>query len=446
MSTTQEAYYLPPWADMSIIAIAGSSGSGKTSLARAIIDALNLPWVLIMSMDSFYKVLNQEQSRQAFRNEYDFDAPDAIDFEVLVDRLKELKEGKMAELPIYSFARHAREEKVQTVYSPHVLILEGIFALHDPRILDMTDLKVFADADADLCLSRRLVRDVRERGRDIEGCIKQWFSFVKPNFHKFVEPQKNVADLIVPRGVENTVAINMIVDHVRKALDHKSYAHQQRLKRLGKVVEQLPLSSQVRVLEQKPQVVGVNTILLDPETPREEFIFYFDRLAAILIEEATARAATFTPTTVTTPVGAEYQGLKNSGVISAISILRGGSVMEPALRRTLPDCLTGRLLIQTNYRTGEPELHFRYLPPSMPEHQQVLLLDPQMSSGGAALMAVRVLVDHGVKQEAIVFVAWFAGENGIRRLTAVFPGIRVIVGRIGRDMEVRWVEQKYLGA
>ena len=335
---------------------------------------------------------------------------------------------------------------MQTVYSPHVLILEGIFALHDQRVLDMADLKVFADADADLCLARRLRRDVRERNRDIEGCIKQWFSFVKPNFHKYVEPQKDVSDLIVPRGVENTVAINMIVDHVRKSLELKSYAHQQHLKRLGRAVEQLPLSDRVKVLEQKPQIVGLNTILLDPETPREEFIFYFDRLAATLIEEATALATTFTPVKVTTPLGAEYDGLKSSGIISAISILRGGSIMEPALRRTLPDCLTGRLLIQTNYNTAEPQLHFQYLPPSIAEHKQVLLLDPQMSSGGAALMAARVLVDHGVKEEAIVYVAWFAGENGIRRLTAVFPGVRVIVGRIGRDQEVRWVEEKYLGA
>ena len=312
----------------------------------------------------------------------------------------------------------------------------------------MADLKVFADADADVCLARRLQRDVEERGRDISGCIKQWLSFVKPNFSRYVEPQKTTADLIVPRGIENPVAITMIVDHVRKTLEHKSRAHQQHLKRLGKVVEQLPLTDRVKVIEldQKPQVLGVNTILLDPETPREDFIFYFDRMAAILIEEAAATAKTFAPTVVQTPTGAEYEGLKPSGTISAISILRGGSIMEPALRRTIPDCLTGRLLIQTNYRTGEPELHFRYLPPSISEHGQVLLLDPQMSSGGAALMAVRVLLDHSVNEEAIVFITWFAGENGIRRLTAVYPRIRVVVGRIGRDLEVRWVEEKYLGA
>ena len=91
--TTHKAHYSPPWADTSIISIAGSSGSGKTSLAMAIIDALNLPWVVIMSMDSFYKVLTPEQSRKAFRNEYDFDSPEAIDFDILVDRLRELKEG-----------------------------------------------------------------------------------------------------------------------------------------------------------------------------------------------------------------------------------------------------------------------------------------------------------------------------------------------------------------
>lgn len=94
---------------------------------------------------------------------------------------------------MYSFEKHARLDKSTTIYSPHVLILEGIFALHDQRVLDMLDLKIFADAEPDLCLSRRLLRDVRERGRDIEGCIKQWFSFVKPNYHKYVEPQRNVA-------------------------------------------------------------------------------------------------------------------------------------------------------------------------------------------------------------------------------------------------------------
>lgn len=120
-------------------------------------------------------------------------------------------------------------------------------------------------------------------------------------------------------------------------------------------------------------------------------------------------------------------------------------MLELALRRVLPDCIVAPIFIQTNYRTGEPELHFQKLPQSISTHARVLLLDPQMSSGGAALMAVRVLLDHGVEEASIVFVTWCAGRNGLARLTAVYPGIRVVVGKIGGDMEGRWVEQKYLG-
>ncbi|KAK6586333.1 hypothetical protein PZA11_001390 [Diplocarpon coronariae] len=142
----------PPWAKMSalnnylngaecdfhhsIIGIAGSSGSGKSTLSHAIVSKLNLPW------DSFYKTLDEESSVKAFRNEYDFDSPDAIDFDVLVDRLRDLKAGKKAEIPIYSFAKHAREAETSTIYSPHVLVLEGIFALYDPRVLELLDMKV----------------------------------------------------------------------------------------------------------------------------------------------------------------------------------------------------------------------------------------------------------------------------------------------------------------
>lgn len=155
MASVQRSHYSPPWGNASIIGVAGSSGSGKTSLALAIVASLNLPWVVILSMDSFYKSLTPEQSATAFRNEYDFDSPNAIDFDILVDRLRDIKEGKKAEIPVYSFEKHARLDKATTIYSPHVLILEGIFALHDQRVLDMLDLKIFAEADSDLCLSRR---------------------------------------------------------------------------------------------------------------------------------------------------------------------------------------------------------------------------------------------------------------------------------------------------
>ncbi|KAK3712799.1 Uridine kinase [Vermiconidia calcicola] len=423
----QKANYEPPWANTSIIGIAGSSGSGKTSLAYAIIQELSLPWVVIMSMDSFYKPLTPEESAAAFRNEYDFDAPDAIDFDILVERLEDIKAGKKADIPMYSFEKHARQDRTTTIYSPHVLILEGIFALHDQRVLDMLDLRIFAEADGDLCLSRRLLRDVRERGRDIEGCIKQWFAFVKPNFHKYVEPQRHVADIIVPRGVENKVAISMVSDRIHKTLKQKSKLHQIELRRLGRVSEEAPLSENVIILQHTNQVRGINTMMMDNDLDREDFIFHWDRLVTMLVEKATDSAVKFTSCKVETPLkGRFYQGLHFDGEVSAVVILRGGSCLETGLKRVIPDCRIGRMLIQTNFRTGEPELHFYKMADDISQHRCVMLLDTQMSSGGAALMAVRVLVDHGVKESNIVFVTYMAGKMGLNRLMSVYPEIKTV--------------------
>lgn len=148
---------------------------------------------------------------------------------------------------------------------------------------------------------------------------------------------------------------------------------------------------------------------------------------------------------VETPQGNEYRGLKPQGFVSAVAILRGGSCLETALKRTIPDCITGRVLIQTDESSSEPELHYLKLPLHIEEHSMVMLLDPQMSSGGAALMAVRVLVDYGVQEDRIVFVTCAAGETGLKRLTAVFPKINVVVGRIEEDGEPRWMEKRYFG-
>jgi uridine kinase len=153
----------------------------------------------------------------------------------------------------------------------------------------------------------------------------------------------------------------------------------------------------------------------------------------------------FKETTVVTPVGTKYHGLTAIGETSAVVILRAGSVFETGLKRVLPDCRTGRLLIQSNIRTGEPELHYLKLPENIEAHDSVLILDPQMSSGGAALMAVQVLRDHGVDEERIVFVTYFAGRLALNRLTKVFPSIRVVVCTIVADFEERWIEKRYFG-
>ncbi|KFH42094.1 Uridine-cytidine kinase-like-like protein [Hapsidospora chrysogenum ATCC 11550] len=438
ITVQKRAYYSPPWADVSIIAVAGSSGSGKSTISQAIVKKLNLPWV-----DSFYKTLTPEQSKLAFANEYDFDSPEAIDFDALVDRLRDLKAGKRADIPVYSFAKHQRMSETTSIYSPHVLILEGIFALYDPRVLELLDMGIYCEADADTCLSRRIVRDVRERGRDIEGCIKQWFGFVKPNFEKYVEPQRKKADLIVPRGIENRVALaEMMVHFIERKLFEKSRHHREALSRLGAACKEEPLSNRVVVLDDTPQLKFMNTILQDIDTNAEDFIFYFDRLASLIVEQALNNVQ-FKSLTVETPEGYKYQGLVPKGEVSAVIVLRGGSAFETALRKTIPDCRTGRLLIQSDYTTGEPELHYLRLPEDINKHESVLLLDTQMASGGAALMAVQVLVDHGVSLDRIVLATYSAGRVGLHRLTSVFPEITVVVCNILQDQEPRWVEKRY---
>lgn len=151
----------------------------------------------------------------------------------------------------------------------------------------------------------------------------------------------------------------------------------------------------------------------------------------------------FESLTVDTPAGQHYHGLCPQGEVSAVLLLRGGAALETGLKRVIPDCRSGRILIQSSIRTGEPELHYSRLPKGIETHESVLLLDAQMSSGGSALMAVQVLVDHGVAQDRIVFATYSAGKMGLHRLTTVFPDITVVVANIIPDIEERWIEKRY---
>ena len=268
--------------------------------------------------------------------------------------------------------------------------------------------------------------------------------WVKPNFEKYVEPQRKAADIIIPCRAENKVAINMVIQHIQRTLKEKSRRHQDELKRLGDHAEDEPLSPNVLVLPNTPQFQGMSTTLQSSMTDKVDFIFVFDRLSSLLVERALENQH-FTSSTVKTPQGSQYKGLKYSGEVSAVVILRGGSCLETGLKRVIPEAKTGRMLVRSNYRTGEPELHYLKLAQDIATHDLVLLLDPQMSSGGAALMAVRVLVDHGVPESRVVFVTLFAGRMGLNRLTKVYPDVRVVVGEVVEDSQDRWVERKYFG-
>lgn len=153
----------------------------------------------------------------------------------------------------------------------------------------------------------------------------------------------------------------------------------------------------------------------------------------------------FTSATVHTPAGYNYHGLSPDGEVSAVVLLRGGAALETGLKRVIPDCKSGRVLIQSSIQTGEPELHYSRLPKDIEKHESVLLLDAQMSSGGSALMAVQVLIDHGVAQDRIVLATYSAGRMGLHRLTSVFPDMTVVVCNMVPDIEDRWVEKRYFG-
>ena len=152
-----------------MIGVCGGSASGKTTVANKIISELGVPWVTLLSMDSFYKVLNEKQHEQAALNEYNFDHPDAFDFDLLLKTLKRLKEMKKVEVPIYNFVTHRRESKTVSMYGANVIIFEGILAFHMEEIRDILDMKIFVETDSDVRLARRLKRDISMRGRDIHG-------------------------------------------------------------------------------------------------------------------------------------------------------------------------------------------------------------------------------------------------------------------------------------
>ncbi|KAK9469192.1 uridine kinase family-domain-containing protein [Lipomyces arxii] len=444
--------YLPPWSRPHIIGIAGSSGSGKTSVASQIIKALNAPWTVILSFDNFYKPLSPAQRQKAFANEYDFDAPEALDLGLLVDVLLDLRDGKKVEVPIYSFSEHNRTSATTTIYGANVIILEGIFTLYDQRILDLLDLKVFVDTDLDICMARRLRRDIIHRGRNLEGAIKQWFGFVKPNFERYVLPTMHEADILVPRGLDNVVAIDMLIKHVQRTLTAKSLSHLEHLSKLAEdqtvsyVKENIDIKSlpNVRVLAQTPQVKAMHTILFNRATSRDDFVFYFERLMDLLIETA-MEFLPYKTKTVTTSTGLNYTGLAPAMDTCAVLILRAGACFETSLRRILPAIALGKVLIQSNARTGEPFLHYLKLPSDIAS-KFILLADAQASTGAAAIMAIRVLLDHGAKLENICFITYIADEHAaLCRILGAYPGIKIVAGKIDDKIGQRFIDKRYFG-
>uniref|UniRef100_A0A8C5KV06 uridine/cytidine kinase n=1 Tax=Jaculus jaculus TaxID=51337 RepID=A0A8C5KV06_JACJA len=175
--------------------------------------------VVILSQDSFYRVLTSEQKAKALKGQFNFDHPDAFDNELIFKTLKDITEGKTVQIPVYDFVSHSRKEETVTVYPADVVLFEGILAFYSQEVRDLFQMKLFVDTDADTRLSRRVLRDISERGRDLEQILSQYIMFVKPAFEEFCLPTKKYADVIIPRGADNLVAINLIVQHIQDILN-----------------------------------------------------------------------------------------------------------------------------------------------------------------------------------------------------------------------------------
>ncbi|TWT12272.1 uridine kinase [Streptococcus sp. sy004] len=191
-----------------IIGVTGGSGGGKTSVSNAILENFPDAKVAMIQHDSYYK----DQSHLTFeeRIKTNYDHPLAFDRDLLIDHLAALSQGESVDIPIYDYTKHTRSEETYCQEPRDVLIVEGILVLEDKRLRDLMDIKLFVDTDDDIRIIRRIKRDMQERGRSLDSIIEQYTGVVKPMYHQFIEPTKRYADIVIPEGVSNVVAIDVI--------------------------------------------------------------------------------------------------------------------------------------------------------------------------------------------------------------------------------------------
>ncbi len=204
-----------------IIGISGPSASGKSLLANTIVDEMGTDQVAIISEDAYYKDLSDMTLEQ--RGNLNFDHPNALDHALLINHLKALQSGRSVEVPIYDYTKHCRKKETHHIGQHRILVLEGILLFVEPELRNMMDIRIFMDTPLDICLLRRLHRDLIERNRSVECVVSQYQKTVRPMYLQFIEPSKRYADIIVPRGGENRIAIEMIQAKMRELLNHSDF-------------------------------------------------------------------------------------------------------------------------------------------------------------------------------------------------------------------------------
>ncbi|MBG9445660.1 MULTISPECIES: uridine kinase [Bacillales] len=204
-----------------VIGVAGGSGSGKTSVTKAIYDRFKGHSILMIEQDYYYKDQTHLPFEERLKTNYDH--PLAFDNDLLIEHIESLLKYEPIRKPVYDYAMHTRSEEVIEVEPKDVIILEGILILEDERLRNLMDMKLYVDTDADLRIIRRLFRDIKERGRTMDSVIEQYVNVVRPMHNQFIEPTKRYADIIIPEGGHNYVAIDLMVTKIQTILEQKSF-------------------------------------------------------------------------------------------------------------------------------------------------------------------------------------------------------------------------------
>lgn len=204
--------------DILVIGIAGGTGSGKTTITRKLVETFGNE-VSVIKHDNYYRA-HHEMSYEE-RSKLNYDHPDSLETELMIQHIQDLKEGKPVKCPVYDFTVHDRSEQYEIINPTRVLIIEGILLFQNKKLCKEMDIKIFVDTDADVRILRRIIRDVRKRGRTLESVVDQYLTTVKPMHEQYVEPSKRNADIIIPEGGHNLVALDMVVNRVRAHLADK---------------------------------------------------------------------------------------------------------------------------------------------------------------------------------------------------------------------------------
>jgi uridine kinase len=199
-----------------VLGVAGGSGSGKTTVVSKIVESIGEDEVLLIQHDSYYRDLSHLTLPE--RKKQNFDHPSALETELMIRHLDALKKGYKIDIPVYDFVEHARSDKTIPASPKNIILIDGILIFSEPKLRNLMNIKIFVDTDGDMRLLRRLKRDISERGRALDGVLNQYVNFVRPMHLEFVEPSKRYADIIIPRGGENLVALEMVIALIKGKL------------------------------------------------------------------------------------------------------------------------------------------------------------------------------------------------------------------------------------